>query len=147
MSATNEFVKLAMSMSPYDIIKGLLELNTQSKKVIISGLKQSLGVTSFQYGQVCKVLLRDAGEKFGVIIGGGQKAKMCILGTPSTTYYKVAWEEILEQFSDSLYVEKQGKYYWPVRKSRNEEHYRSNQKKIERYLNGRSKEKVQVRDE
>jgi len=56
MSATNEFVKLAMSMSPYDIIKGLSELNTQSKKVIISGLKQSLDVTRFQYGQVCKVL-------------------------------------------------------------------------------------------
>lgn len=91
-------------MSPYEIVKGLSILNAQSKKVIIAELKQSLGNIRFQYGQVCKVLLQDAGEKFGVIIGGGQKAKMWIIGTPSNTYYKVAWEAIIKQFSDTLYV-------------------------------------------
>lgn len=104
MSAINEFKKMAMAMSPYEIVKGLSILNAQSKKVIIAELKQSLGNIRFQYGQVCKVLLQDAGEKFGVIIGGGQKAKMWIIGTPSNTYYKVAWEAIIKQFSDTLYV-------------------------------------------
>lgn len=95
---------MAMAMSPYEIVKGLSILNARSKKVIIAELKQSLGNIRFQYGQVCKVLLQDAGEKFGVIIGGGQKAKMWIIGTPSNTYYKVAWEAIIKQFSDTLYV-------------------------------------------
>ena len=104
MSAINEFKKMAMAMSPYEIVKGLSILNARSKKVIIAELKQSLGNIRFQYGQVCKVLLQDAGEKFGVIIGGGQKAKMWIIGTPSNTYYKVAWEAIIKQFSDTLYV-------------------------------------------
>jgi hypothetical protein len=144
MGASNEFVKLVRSMSPNEIVEGLSDLSTISKKLIIAKLKQSLGKISFQYGQVCKVLLRDAGEKFGVIIGGGQKAKMWIMGTPSDTFYKVAWDEILEQFADALYVNKQGKYHWPVNKLENEEQYKSNQKLIAKYLNGRSTEKQQV---
>ena len=135
MSRVKDFAELAVSMSPQEIVEGLSNLSSSAKKVIISELKQTLDRIRYRRGQLCKVLLRDAGEKFGVIIGGGQKAKMWILGTPSITYYTVAWEAILEQYSDLLYVKKQGKYRWPVDQHDNEEHYKSNQKLITKYLN------------
>lgn len=136
MSEINDFNELAKSLSPNEIVVGLSKLSTKKRKIIIDELKQTLEQIRFQYGQVCKVLLRDAGEKIGVILGGGQKAKMWIMGTPSSTFYKVSWEAILEQFPDKLYVEKQGKYRWPVDRPQNEKYYKLNQEVIAKFLNG-----------
>jgi hypothetical protein len=116
-----------------EIVSALNSLDMGTRRKIIVGLKLSVNPLEVNYGQVVKYIYNGE-ERFGCLIGGGQKLKLCVIDSDLNRYVKIDRYDILDTLPDRLHVKKQGKYRWPIKKHHNEDHYKDNQKKIQKYL-------------